>query len=397
MLSIEYILLVTSILLFLSIVASKASIKLGIPALLLFLLIGMLAGSDGPGGIYFDNPKIAQHLGIVALIFILFAGGFDTKWEKVKQVALRGLSLSTIGIFITTFLVGLFANKVLNFSWLEGLLLGAIISSTDAAAVFAVLRGNNINLKKGLRPLIEFESGCNDPMAVFLTVGLLQLMTSHTTSFLGLIILFLKQFTIGTALGYGLGKIAVFILKYFKLEYEGLYPALTMSLVAFAYGATSYLGGSGFLSVYLLGLVMGKNDFSSKNYLMHFHDGVAWLMQIMMFLTLGLLVFPSHLPSIAKAGILTAMFLVFIARPISVLFSLILAKMNFKEKVLVSWGGLRGAVPIILATFPMLAGIPKAETIFNLVFFVVIASVLVQGTTIPIVAQFLKVKESPEG
>lgn len=393
MLSIEYILLVTSILLFLSIIASKVSIKLGIPALLLFLLIGMLAGSDGPGNIYFDNSKLAQHLGIVALIFILFAGGFDTKWEEVKQVALRGLSLSTLGIFITTFLVGLFANKILNFTWLEGLLLGAIISSTDAAAVFAVLRGKNIKLKEGLRPLVELESGCNDPMAVFLTVGLLQLMTSHTSSLLETWILFLKQFSIGTVLGYGIGKIAVSILKHFKLEYEGLYPALTMSLVAFVYGATTYLGGSGFLSVYLLGLIMGKHEFNNKNYLMHFHDGVAWLMQIMMFLTLGLLVFPSHLPSIAKTGILTATFLVFIARPVSVLFSLILAKMGFKEKVLVSWAGLRGAVPIILATFPMLACIPKAETIFNLVFFVVLVSVLVQGTTISHVAKLLKVEK----
>ncbi len=393
MLSIEYILLITSILLFLSVLASKVSIKLGIPALLLFLLVGMLAGSDGPGGIYFDNSNLAQHLGIVALVFILFAGGFDTKWEEVKQVAFRGLSLSTLGIFITTFLVSLFANKVLNFSWLEGLLLGAIISSTDAAAVFAVLRGKNINLKKGLKSLIEFESGCNDPMAVFLTIALLQLIISHTSSLLELTVLFLKQFSIGTALGYGIGKVAVLMLKHFKLEYEGLYPVLTFSLVAFAYGATTYLGGSGFLSVYLLGLVMGKHDFKNKDYLMHFHDGIAWLMQIMMFLTLGLLVFPSHLPPIAWSGILTSAFLVFIARPVSVLLSLILAKMNFKEKVLISWVGLRGAVPIILATFPLLAAIPKAELIFNLVFFVVIISVLLQGTTISFVAKLLKVEE----
>jgi len=394
MLSIEYIFLVTSVLLFLSIVASKISIKLGIPALLLFLLIGILAGSDGPGGIYFDNSKLAQQLGIVGLVFILFAGGFDTKWEEVKQIAFKGLSLATLGILVSTFLVGFFAHKVLNFSWLEGLLLGAIISSTDAAAVFTVLRGKNINLKKGLKSLIELESGCNDPLAVFLTVALLQLITGSTSSILELLILFVKQFSIGTALGYGIGKISVLLLKHFKLEYEGLYPVLTIALVAFTYGATTYLGGNGFLSVYLLGLVIGKHDFKHKEYLMHFHDGIAWLVQIMMFLTLGLLVFPSHLPPVIKFGLLTSLFLVFIARPISVLISLAFAKMSFSEKSFITWGGLRGAVPIILATFPMLAGIPKAETIFNLVFFVVIVSVLLQGTTIPLIVKLLKVEES---
>ena len=392
--SIEYIFLVISVLLFLSILASKVSIKLGIPALLLFLLIGILAGSDGPGGIYFDNSKLAQQLGIVGLVFILFAGGFDTKWEEVKQIAFKGLSLATLGILVSTFLVGLFAYKVLSFSWLEGLLLGAIISSTDAAAVFTVLRGRDVKLRKDLKSLIELESGCNDPLAVFLTVALLQLITGSTSSILELLILFLKQFSIGTALGYGIGKISVLLLKHFKLEYEGLYPVLTIALVAFTYGATTYLGGSGFLSVYLLGLVIGRHDFKHKEYLMHFHDGVAWLVQIMMFLTLGLLVFPSHLPPVIKFGLLTSLFLVFIARPISVLISLVFTKMSFSEKSFITWGGLRGAVPIILATFPMLAGIPKAETIFNLVFFVVIVSVLLQGTTIPLIVKLLKVEES---
>ena len=394
MLSIENILLISSVLLMLSIIASKTSVKLGIPALLLFLLIGMLAGSDGPGGIYFSNYKLAQELGIVALIYILFSGGFDTNWNEVKEVTLKGLSLSTVGIFITTFLVGLFTTKILSFSWFEGLLLGAIISSTDAAAIFSVLRARSIKLKEGLRPLIELESGCNDPMAVFLTIGLIQLMTNSNSSILQLIIMFVKQFSIGSALGYAIGKIAVFIMNKIKLEYEGLYPVLTLSLVAFAYGATSYLGGSGFLAVYLLGLIMGKHDYQHKNSLMQFHDGIAWLMQIMMFLTLGLLVFPSHLSKVAFSGLLISVFLVFIARPISVFLSLIFSKMDFKEKLFVNWAGLRGAVPIILATFPMLANIPKAEIIFNLVFFVVIVSVLLQGTTIPLIARLLKVEEA---
>ncbi len=390
--SIEFTLLVTSIFLFLSILASKISMRLGIPALLLFLLIGMLAGSDGLGKIYFDDTKLAQDLGILALTYILFAGGFDTKWKEFKSVSLKGLSLSTIGIFLTTFLIGLFANIVLNFSWLEGFLLGAIISSTDAAAVFAVLRGRNIKLKEGLRPLIEIESGCNDPMAVFLTIALVNLITKQNNS--QLILLFFKQFIIGAALGYGIGEITVLVLKNIKLEYEGLYPVLSLSFVAFTYGITTLLGGSGFLSVYLLGLILGKYEFENKTDLMQFHDGVAWLMQIIMFLTLGLLVFPSHLPQIALVGFLISIFLVFIARPLSIILSLAMSKMSFREKMFISWAGLRGAVPIILATFPKIAGIEKAEVIFNLVFFVVIVSVLLQGTTIPLVSKLLKVEEN---
>ncbi len=391
MIPIEYILLGVSILLLLSVIVSKASGRLGIPALLLFLVIGMLAGSDGPGGIYFDDPWLAQFLGVVALVFILFAGGLDTNWGSVRPVLWSGLALSTLGVLLTALLVGWFATMVLGFSLLEGLLLGSVVSSTDAAAVFAVLRSRNVSLKGQLKPLLELESGSNDPMAVYLTMGFIHLLSHPTASMIDLIPMFLQQMALGAVLGYGMGKGMVLIINRLRLEYEGLYPVLTLSMVLLTYGATASVGGNGFLSVYLAGLVMGNGDFIHKKSLMRFHDGLAWLMQIAMFLTLGLLVFPSRLVPIIGVGLLVSMFLVFAARPVSVFISMLFTQMGFKEKVLISWVGLRGAAPIILATFPLLASIPKADMIFNLVFFIVLTSVLLQGTSIPLVARWLGV------
>lgn len=391
MISIEYILLGASILLLLSIIASKVFGRLGIPALLLFLLIGMLAGSEGPGGIYFDDPWIAQSLGIFALAFILFAGGLDTNWADVRPVLWRGLALSTLGVFITALLVGWFATAVFGFSLLEGLLLGAVVSSTDAAAVFSVLRSKKVSLKGQLKPLLELESGSNDPIAVFLTIGFITLLVNARASVVDLIPMFVQQMVLGAVLGYGIGKGMTLTINHLRLEYEGLYPVLTISLVLLTYGAAALLGGNGFLAVYLAGLIMGNSRFIHKKSLMQFHEGLAWLMQITMFLTLGILVFPSHLVPIAVVGLLVSVFLIFIARPASVFVTLALTKMSFREKAMISWVGLRGAVPIILATFPLLAGIPKAEMIFNLVFFIVLASALLQGTSIPLVARWLRV------
>ncbi len=279
---IEYILLGVAVLLLLSVIASQATGRLGVPALLLFLVIGMLAGSDGPGGIYFDDPWLAQSLGVAALAFILFSGGLDTRWEDVRPVLWKGVALSTLGVFITAILVGWFATTALDFSWLEGLLLGAVVSSTDAAAVFSVLRSRNVSLKGQLKPLLELESGSNDPMAVYLTIGFIQLLSQPAASMMDLIPLFLQQMTLGAAFGYGIGKAMVWIVNRVRLEYEGLYPVLTVSLVLLDYGATSALGGNGFLAVYLAGLVMGPSDFIHKRSLMRFHDGLAWLMQIAM-------------------------------------------------------------------------------------------------------------------
>jgi cell volume regulation protein A len=391
MISIEHILLGTAVLLLLSILASKASGRLGVPSLLLFLGVGMLAGSEGPGGIPFDNAYVAQSLGVVALVFILFAGGLETAWESARTVIWKAVALSTLGVIITALSVGLFATYILGFSLLQGLLLGAIVSATDAATVFAVLRARSVGLKGEIRPLLELESGSNDPMAVFLTVGLTGLLTRPDASMLGLIPHFFQQMALGALLGYAFGKGMVFVINRMRLEAEGLYPVMTMAMVMLAYAGTAAVGGNGFLAVYLAGLVLGNHDFIHKQSLIRFHDGLAWLMQIAMFLALGLLVFPSRLLPVMGAGLLAALVLMFVARPLSVYITLVFTRMGWREKTMISWVGLRGAVPIILATFPLLAGVPHADTIFNIVFFIVLTSVLLQGTTLPVVARWLKV------
>ncbi len=397
MLSLEFAILAAAVLLLVSILASKASGKFGIPALLLFLVIGMLAGSDGIGGFYFDDPRLAQALGVVALVLILFAGGMDTDWDIVRPVLGPALALATVGVLLTTLLIGWFATWLLGFSLLEGLLLGAIVSSTDAAAVFAVLRSRNTSVKGQLKPLLELESGSNDPMAVFLTVAFILLLTAPNVTALDLIPLFVRQFLLGAVLGVGLGKATVWSINHLKLEFEGLYPVFTFATVLLIYAITALLQGSGFLAVYLAGLVIGNSDIIHKRSLLRFHDGLAWLMQIAMFLTLGLLVFPSRLAPVTGVGLVLALFLMFVARPISVFLTLALSKMEIRDKAMVAWVGLRGAVPIILATFPLLAGVGRAEYIFNLVFFIVFASVLLQGTTLPSVAQLLGVAEPLSG
>ncbi|MGH7388246.1 MAG: potassium/proton antiporter [Candidatus Rokuibacteriota bacterium] len=389
--SIDHLLLGAALLLLLSVVASKTSGRSGVPVLLFFLAIGMLAGSDGPGGIYFDDPWLAQSLGVVALVVILFAGGLDTDWRSVRPVLHHGLGLATFGVLLTALCLGGFVSTALGYPLVEGLLLGAIVSSTDAAAVFAVLRSRNVGLRGHLKPLLELESGSNDPMAVFLTTGLIHLITTPAASMAGLLPGFVVQMGLGAAAGYGLGRLTILAVNRIRLEYEGLYPVLTLSLVLLTYGATATIGGNGFLAVYVAGLVVGNHELIHRNSLMRFHDGLAWLMQIAMFLTLGLLVFPSRLLPIAGVGLVVSLFLMLVARPLSVLLVLSLADMPFREKLLVAWVGLRGAVPIVLATFPLLAGVPRAEALFNLVFFVVLTSVLLQGTSIPRIAQWLGV------
>jgi cell volume regulation protein A len=388
-------LLASSLLLLLSILAWKVSSRLGIPALLLFLGIGMLAGSEGPGRIYFDNTLLAQEVGIVALAFILFAGGLETKWKVVRPALGAALSLSTIGVLLTAVIVAVVAFVVLHFSFVEGLLLGAIISATDAAAVFSVLGARNLRLKGKLLPLLELESGTNDPMAVFLTVGLTALLTDPQESVWSILLLFVQQMGVGLILGLSIGWAAIWLISRLHLDAEGLYRVFTIALVLFAYGVTALLGGSGFLAVYLVGFLLGNSSIQRVDRISHFHDSVAWLMQIVMFLILGLLVFPSHLPTVVESGLFITAVVVFLARPVSVLIALLPVKMSLLEKLFVGWVGLRGAVPIVLATFPLLAGLPKAPFLFNLVFFVVLASVLLQGATVPFVARWLRVIAPP--
>ncbi|HEX8314895.1 MAG TPA: potassium/proton antiporter [Flavisolibacter sp.] len=387
----ENILLIGSILLLISVIAGKTTNRLGVPTLIFFLIVGILAGSEGIGGIHFDNAAIAQFIGTSALNFILFSGGLDTNWQSIKPVLWRGVALSTIGVFLTALSVGVFVHYAFGFTLAEGLLLGSVVSATDAAAVFSILRSKGIGLKGYLRPVLELESGSNDPMAYFLTISLTAVVASGHADLGELIPSFLKEFILGGALGLAMGKASVWLVNHIKLETEGLYPVLTLGLAIFTYSFTHFLGGNGFLAIYLCAVIMGNSNMVHRRSLIKFYDGQAWLMQIILFLTLGLLVFPSRIIPLIGTGLLISAFLIFVARPIGVFAALSFFKSNVRSKLFVSWVGLRGSVPIVFATYPLLAGIPKADLIFNLVFFISVTSVLLQGTTLSYVAKLLHV------
>ena len=404
MLSLEYISIAAGILLLASVMASKLSSKLGVPALLLFLLIGMLAGSEGIGGIYFDNYSLAKMVGDVALIFILFFGGLDTQWQKIRPVLGQGLILSTVGVALTMLILGSFAWFILGsassfalgvhgIDWVEGLLLGAIVSSTDAAAVFSILKSSNLGLKDNLQPLLELESGSNDPMAVLLTTTLVRILVTADGSLVELTITLVVQLCVGTLVGYLSGRLMGWTTNRLELDTKALYPIITLARVLLIYGIATVLKGNGFLAVYVAGVVLGNLQFPYKETIVDFHEGISWLMQITMFLVLGLLVFPSQLLAIAPVAIAISLFLMFVSRPLSVLVSLALTKYNWRAKLFISWVGLRGAVPIILAIAPITASIADADIIFNVVFFIVLISVSIQGLTLAPTARWLKLAQ----
>lgn len=374
--------LIVAGLLALSVLASKVSAKLGLPATLVFLAVGMFAGSDGPGGIWFDSVATAQHLGILALAFILFSGGMGTHLSLVKRYFAPAVSLATLGVVVTAVLVGIAAHFWLGFTLYEGLLLGAIIAPTDAAAVFGTVRTQGVKMPERVETLVEAESGINDPAAVFLTLGLVTSLKSGTRIDWTLGLSFVTQMGLGTAAGIVFGWLGVKFMKSVRLEVESLYSVVTVCLALASMAATTLIGGSGFLAAYLTGLLFGNGDFRMRKSLGKFVDNIAWLLQIAMFLVLGLLVFPSKLADVALGGVLIVALLTFVARPLGVLVALTPFRVSWKEQVLVSWCGLRGAVPIVLATFPLLANLEHAQEIFDVVFFVVLLSTLVQGTTI---------------
>lgn len=390
-LSSENILLIGSLLLFFSVLAGKTSYKFGVPTLLLFLSVGMLAGSEGIGGIHFDDPKTAQFIGIVALNFILFAGGLDTDFKAIRPVIRQGAVLSTLGVFLTALSVGFFMHWITPFSLYEGLLLGAIVSSTDAAAVFSILRSKNLALKHNLRPTLELESGSNDPMAYFLTLAFTGLVLKPDEPLLSLLPFFAQQISFGAALGLGFGWLNTRVINRLRPEYEGLYPVLVIALMFFTFTFTEMVGGNGFLAIYLSAVYLGNQDILHKRTILQAFDGYAWLMQIVLFLTLGLLVYPSELVPMLGIGLIVSLFLILIARPLSVFISLTPFKMKNRARWFVSWVGLRGAVPIVFATYPLLAGVEKANAIFGIVFVISVSSVLVQGTTLSTVARWLHV------
>lgn len=393
----ENILLVGAILLFLSVLVGKTGAKFGVPALLLFLGVGMLAGSDG-FGIYFDSPQIAQFIGTVALCIILFSGGMDTHYREIKPILAPGVTLATLGVLMTTIITGLFIYSLsdllpgnFQLGLLESMLLAAVMSSTDSASVFSILRSKGISLKERLRPTLELESGSNDPMAYMLTILLIQVIEIGVIDWPHSIVLLFMQLSIGAAAGFALGYAIVWIINRINVPNESLYPVLLFSCVFFVFAFTNLLQGNGYLAVYIAGLVVGNRKLMHKRSLTTFFDGFTWLFQIVMFLTLGLLVNPSELPAVAGVGLLVAIFMIVVSRPISVFACLLpFRRFTTRARVYISWVGLRGAVPIIFATYPLMsAEIPNARMIFNIVFFVTIVSLLVQGTTVSAMARWL--------
>ena len=346
-LNIDNIFLIGSILLLISIIASKTSGKTGLPVLIIFMGIGMLAGSDGLGGINFDDAKVAQLIGSYSLAFILFSGGLSTKWESIKPILAQGITFSTLGVFLTAVTFGFLAHILFEFSMLEGMLLGAIVSSTDAAAVFSILRSKGLGLKGNLRPLMELESGSNDPMAYILTLIFTMVLSVNKFNFADIVFLLGNHIIIGSLSGFLIGKFSVYILNKVKLDYEGLYSVLAFALILFTFSFTNYINANGFLAVYIAGIIIGNNNVIHKRSILRFYDGIAWLMQIVIFLTLGLLINPSEIPSIVGIGLALSVILILVARPVSVFISSIPFKSTFNEKLLLSWVGLRGAVPIV--------------------------------------------------
>lgn len=395
-LTIENIILVGSILLLISIFAGKTSYKFGVPTLIFFLGVGMLAGEDGIGGITFNDPQIAQMIGVISLNFILFNGGLDTDWKAVRPILKEGIVLSSIGVLLTAVTLGTFVYYVTDFTIYESLLLGSIVSSTDAAAVFSILRSKNLALRTNLRPTLELESGSNDPMAYVLTIMFLGLVMTPEKSIASMIPVFLQQMILGTVAGFAFGRVSKIIINRIKLDFEGLYPVLVIALMFITFSVTDFFGGNGFLAIYICGLYLGNKYIIHKKTILRMYDGLAWLMQIVLFLTLGLLVLPSQIVPVIGIGLVISLFLMLVARPVSVFISLMFFKMRLRRRVYISWVGLRGAVPIVFATYPLLAGIEKADMIFNIVFFIALTSILVQGTSLGVVAKWLKVSRPAE-
>lgn len=385
---------VGSTLVLVAILSTRLAQRFGMPALILFVLIGMLAGSSGPGGIAFDDYALAYEVGLLALAVILFSGGLDTRYRLFRAALLPAGLLATAGVALTMLVVGFFAWALTPLGWLEGLLLGAILAPTDAAAVFSVLKGRGLPAR--LRGILETESGTNDPVGIYLTVALTTLLSTGQTDIWALLLGIVTQLSLGGLLGFLLGRVLVWLINRVQLDTYGLYPLLALAGGLFSYAATNLLGGNGFLAVYVVGLVLANRPLSQRRSIMEFMDGAAWGAQVSMFLLLGLLVFPDRLPSILPLALLLTAVLIFVARPLAVWLTLLPLyqlthhyRFSWQEQLLLMWAGLKGAVPIILATVPLLNQVPGGERLFNIVFVVVIVGTTLQGMTVVPWARFL--------
>ena len=397
-------LFILSILLFTSILASKVSSKIGVPMLLLFLGIGLVAGQE----IKFESMETTSLIGELALVFILFSGGLDTKFRDIRPVLTQGIILSSLGVLLTAALLGgaIYALSQLpfmgvHFTLAESLLLGSIVSSTDAASVFSIFRSQRSTLKNNLRPMLELESGSNDPMAYVLTISLTSFVIAQNTGaanpeILAAIYNLAINMVIGGALGFAFGKLIVFTINKSQLYVEGLYPVLILALTALSFATTKMLGGNGFLAVYIAGLILGNANFIHKKSMTNFYDGFAWLMQLMLFITLGLFADFGSIKKVALVGVIISLILIFVVRPIAAGLCLFPFRLDKKDLAFVSWGGLRGAVPIVFALIPIAD--PNfndecAKLIFNIVFFISVSSLIFQGTTLFKIAAWLELTE----
>jgi cell volume regulation protein A len=376
-----------------SVALALGAAKTSLPALVAFLGLGMVLGSDGPGGITFDDPRVARDVGIVALVAILYEGGLSTSWRRLRSVAVPATLLSTVGVGVSAAVTGAFAHLLFDLSWPEAFLLGSVVAPTDAAAVFATLR--RTRLRRRPARTLEAESALNDPVSIALTLGLIAWVERPHYGAGDLAILLVKQFGIGLAFGVGIGLIATWVFARIPTSINSFVPVASAAAAALAFGAADAAHGSGFLSVYLVGLAVGSTPSRYRGTLVTFHEGVAYVAQVALFIALGLLVFPSDLPHVALAGIGLAAALMFVARPIAVWASTPFTGFSSRERVLLGWAGLRGAVPIVLGTFVLSSRVHAAETIFNAVFFVVLVSVVLQGTTLEWLAGRLGLSGAP--
>ena len=386
---VDTIILLVGVLVILGIVSSKFSSRLGIPVLLLFLALGMLAGSEGIGGLHFEDFSLAHGIGTWALAIILYDGGLRTPLEAIRAAWKPAALLSTVGVFLTAMMTGLAAVWILDLPLLTGLLLGSIVSSTDAAAVFAVLRSGGVYLPRRLADILEMESASNDPMAIFLTVGLIEIVLGRMELGAGVLTLFASQWIVGAVVGLALGYATVLLVNRLNLDAAGLYPVLVTACGFSIYGLAAVLGGSGFLAIYLAGIVVGQGRLVFQRGILLFHDAAAWLAQIVMFVVLGLLCTPTALLKMAGPALSIAAVLFFVSRPLAVLVTIWPFRLAWNEVWYLCWVGLKGAVPITLATFPLMLGVPHAALIFNVVFFVVLVSALVQGGSLAWLAKKL--------
>ncbi len=386
--------IVCALILIACIISNKFSNKIGVPVLALFIILGMLMGSDGIFGIEFSDFHLAEQVCSVALIFIMFYGGFGTNWKIAKPVAVQSVLLSTLGVVITSVLAGLFCHLVLKTSLLEGLLIGSVIGSTDAASVFSILRSKKLNLKHNLASLLEIESGSNDPTAYMMTMIFLSLMSAQKTG--AFVWMILAQIGFGLLFGFGVAILSVWVLKRLNFENSGIQAIFVVAIALAAYALPSVLGGNGYLSVYITGIVLGNSRIRQKVELVHFFDGLTWMMQIALFFVIGLLSFPSQIPQVILPALLIALFLTFVARPAAVFLILTPFRTPFKQQLLVAWSGLRGAASIVFAIYAVVSPAYTKTDIFHIVFCVALLSVLMQGTLLPVFARKLNLVDNEE-